>query len=510
MEIVASLSEAKTAKEPGRTQFARMLEIIESGGAEGILAWHPDRLARNSVDGGKIIHLLDTGKLKSLKFPTFWFEPTPQGKFMLNIAFGQSKYYVDNLSENVKRGMREKVRRGEWTWPAPLGYINNREKRNIEPDPEKASLIRKAFELYATGEHTFLSLRNELTRIGLYTRKGKVLPISNVQKMLQHHVYYGVISMNGELFHGAFEPIVSKKLFDKVQETMQRKNKPKRRRKHEFPFTGFLHCFCCGCAISAEIQKGHHYYKCTHKRGPCDQRKYLREEGLLGQVRKIVEQVSMPDDWAENMLQEIDKEEISEKSDHQGSVQQLEDERKQIDKQLDDLLDMRLESAISTEEYLAKKNKLVSRKVEIDQEIKDVEHHNSNWLEPMRDMVIRSKEAKKLLSTSDHGEFPTFLKTIGTNFVLKGNTVQWEAEIGWHVLAKSRGFRGWWAGRDSNPRSRRHLVYSQTRLTTSVPTHLSKSIQLLTVYYNYSLLFRSPPLIPPQLQSTLLSQNFFG
>jgi len=170
LEIVASLREAKTAKEPGRTEFARMLEIIEKGGAEGILSWHPDRLARNSVDGGRIIHLLDTGKLKGLKFPTFWFEPTPQGKFMLNIAFGQSKYYVDNLAENVKRGMREKVRRGEWTWPAPLGYLNNREKRNIEPDPDKASIVRKAFELYATGAHTLLSLRNELTRLGLFAR----------------------------------------------------------------------------------------------------------------------------------------------------------------------------------------------------------------------------------------------------------------------------------------------------------------------------------------------------
>ncbi|MHB1529058.1 MAG: hypothetical protein ACYDDA_01810 [Acidiferrobacteraceae bacterium] len=79
-----------------------MMERIERGEAVGILAGHPDRLARNSVDGGRIIYLLDTGKLATLKFPTFWFESTPQGKFMLNIAFGQSKYYVDNLSENVR------------------------------------------------------------------------------------------------------------------------------------------------------------------------------------------------------------------------------------------------------------------------------------------------------------------------------------------------------------------------------------------------------------------------
>ncbi|MDP3725875.1 MAG: recombinase family protein, partial [bacterium] len=105
LEIVASFQEAKTAKEPGRTVFAEMMSRIEKGEANGILAWHPDRLARNSIDGGQIVYLLDTGKLHDLKFPTFWCDNTPQGKFMLNIAFGQSKYYVDNLSENVKRGI---------------------------------------------------------------------------------------------------------------------------------------------------------------------------------------------------------------------------------------------------------------------------------------------------------------------------------------------------------------------------------------------------------------------
>ena len=73
-----------------------------------------DRLARNSVDGGRIIYLVDEKKLQFLKFIQFWFEPTPQGKFMLSIAFGQSKYYVDSLSENTKRGLRQKVRRGEY------------------------------------------------------------------------------------------------------------------------------------------------------------------------------------------------------------------------------------------------------------------------------------------------------------------------------------------------------------------------------------------------------------
>ena len=112
LEISDVLIEKQSAKIPGRPIFNDMISRIEKGEANGILAWHPDRLARNSVDGGRIIYLLDTEKLVSLKFPTFWCDSTSQGKFMLNMAFGQSKYYVDNLSENTKRGLRQKVKRG--------------------------------------------------------------------------------------------------------------------------------------------------------------------------------------------------------------------------------------------------------------------------------------------------------------------------------------------------------------------------------------------------------------
>ena len=119
--VIDELIEKRTAKMPGRPVFNSMIKRIENGEANGILAWHPDRLARNSIDGGQIIYLLDQTILNYLRFPVFQFENTSQGKFMLSIMFGQSKYYVDNLSENTKRGLRARVRSGDFPRQAHFG-----------------------------------------------------------------------------------------------------------------------------------------------------------------------------------------------------------------------------------------------------------------------------------------------------------------------------------------------------------------------------------------------------
>jgi len=281
LEIVASLCEAKTAKEPGRTKFAEMLSLIEKGKADGILSWHPDRLARNSVDGGKIIHMIDKGLIKSLKFPTFWFEPTPQGLFMLNIAFGQSKYFVDNLRENVKRGMRQKIRNGVWPVRAPDGYLNNPQTRMIDIDPGKAPKIRKLFELYATGEYNLKALTNWCRDNKLKGNLNKEIAVSHIQKILQNIFYIGLMKYKGEVFEGKHTPLISKKLFDNVQGVLKQRGKPQKIKKHNFAFLGLMKCGFCDCAITAETQKGHHYYHCTKKKGACPEKHFLREEALV-------------------------------------------------------------------------------------------------------------------------------------------------------------------------------------------------------------------------------------
>jgi site-specific DNA recombinase len=238
LEIADVFIERQTVKAPGRPVFNQMLDRIERGEANGILAWHPDRLARNSLDGGRIIYLVDTGKISDLKFPTFRFEPTAQGKFMLSVMFGQSKYYVDSLSENIQRGKRQKIKNGIWPQWAPMGYLNDHATRTIVPDPKKAPLVRKMFEWYATGERTLKGIRETLVGLGLTGQLGRPVATSKVQDALKNPIYYGMIRFKGELYEGKHEPLITKALFDKCQEVMTVKCHPKKSVVENFRIAG--------------------------------------------------------------------------------------------------------------------------------------------------------------------------------------------------------------------------------------------------------------------------------
>ncbi len=467
LEVVDVFVEKQTAKIPGRPVFNEMLERMEKGEASGILAWHPDRLARNSVDGGKIIYLVDTGVISEMKFPTFWFDPTPQGKFMLSIAFSQSKYYVDNLSENIKRGHRNKVKEGIWPQMSPLGYVNK--NKRIVPDPEIAPLIKKTFEAYATGSFTLRELRDKFNTLGLKRKSGKELAVSNYQKLLKNPIYTGLMKYNGEIFEGKHEPIISKKLFDSVQEVMMRKSKPKSRGLKPFLYRGFFRCGECGCFITTETQKGHNYLRCTKRKNPCSQ-KYTREEIITSEIQKEIKKVSLPDDWASWMLAENRKDMLSESQSSTLFADKTKADISLLDYKIEKLMNAYLENALSLEEYRDMKNKLVNEKQLLKEKLSAFEQKANNRFELTEKFLKFNVE---LANECINEEKLHLYKKVGSNFQIKDRTVLFEPRGAWRNLVNS-GFRGgnafvsalradpisasdsdfqfWRRERDSNPR----------------------------------------------------------
>jgi len=435
--IADILRESQTAKEPGRRFFNLMLERIEKGEADGILSWHPDRLARNSVDGGRIIFLVDTEKIKALKFPTFWFEATPQGKFMLNIAFGQSKYFVDNLSENTKRGLRQKLRRGEFPGCAPIGYLNDLREHTIIKDPNKHHLVKKLFELYAEGGYSLKDLQKLITTAGLLSRNNKVLSPSNIFNVLNNSFYYGFFTYNGELYQGKHEPMITKKLFEVCQKIMKDRSRPKKCGQKNYAFRGLLKCGECGCAITAETQKEHNYYRCTKKRGVCSQ-KYIREEALSRQVSDILQKVSLPADLACKMIAELDKEKEQARQAGILFAQNLKDKIKKHDEQLENLLDTYLDKMISQDEYTTKKQKILNSKIKLTEKLKDFERTGDHWLEPAKKFINEAQQAEITALGENFLEKKNFLKKIGSNLILRERAVYFSLCSAWKILFNSQ------------------------------------------------------------------------
>jgi len=347
------------------------------------------------------------------------------------LLLAKANYYVDNLSENIKRGHRQKLRKGIWPDFAPLGYLNNHRTKEIDLDKDKALFIRKAFELYATGDYTLKAIKQFLADSGITSYRNKPLSVSCVQRMLKNHFYYGVFKFNGEIYQGSHEPIISKKLFNSVQQVMNSRGKKKRKRKHEFAFSGLMRCGNCGCMITAEKQKGHNYYRCTKKKKKCDE-KYLREENLVEQMRNFIQKVSLPDDWAENMFAELNKEKEQAKKENEIIVQNLKRQKAEIEQKIEKLLDLYIAGgSLTIEEYRTKKQKLLNEKLDIEQKIRDFEQSGNNWLEPMREMIFEAKQAKILLSQGDNYQIREFLKNVGSNFILKDKKFNFAPKIGW-------------------------------------------------------------------------------
>ena len=143
-----------------------MLKVLGSDrGCRVVLVEKTDRLYRNRTDAlaveeliekrGVEGHLIKEGRIIGT-------DSRSQDKFMHDIHVAVAKHYVENLKEEVKKGMREKAEQGFYPGRAPFGYRNNPATRLVEIDPAKASVITRIFELYGSGEHSLTTLRKAL------------------------------------------------------------------------------------------------------------------------------------------------------------------------------------------------------------------------------------------------------------------------------------------------------------------------------------------------------------
>lgn len=447
LPILEIIEEAQSAKAPGRPFFEKMLRRIEKGEAQGIIAWHPDRLARNSVDGGRIIFDLDQGKVMDLKFAGYTFENTPEGKWMLNIIFGQSKYFVDKLSKDVKRGLKEKVERGWRPGVAPIGYLNDRSdtkgNRTIIPDPERFPLVRKMWDLMLTGAYTppqIVEIANNDWGLRTVERRnsgGKPLSRGWIYKTFKSYFYCGMFEYCGQLHQGMHEPMVSREEFWKVQELLGRNGRPRAQTKKEFAYTGLMRCGECGCMITAEehvryyeqrnVTRSYTYYHCTKKRaGPrCSQGSVTVEE-LESQIEAALQPVSVNDEfmeWASKYLEELKE---GDSKEERARALAVKNALQSAEKELDELLTLRLRGLIDDGEFEKKRGKLLLEKSGLEEKVLDPAGKRLKALEQAGQTCRFAHNLSDRFKYGTLDEKKIIVQTVGSNTVLKDGKVDLE------------------------------------------------------------------------------------
>ena len=443
IEILAEFTESKSAKTPGRPIFNKMMDEIEKIGGIGILSWAPDRLARNSIDGGRVIYDIDTKKLLSLRFATHWFEPTPQGLFMLQVAFGQSKYYSDNLSENIKRGIRQKLRRGEWPNKAPFGYRNNRELRNIEPHPVLSKIVVRAFKEYSTGTHSYESLAQFLAELGIVSKNQTPLAKWSIRRLLTHRAYLGLVRHGNEWFDGKHEPIITPALFEAVQRVLKTKERPRKRKvKHDFPLVGLFKCGECNSMFTAQwavnrFGTKYRYYRCSKKRGRCGQG-YIQEHELANQLSARLQSISLCDAYTDWMLAKVDIWERERKATSHSSILQLSESIKASEAKMEKLVGVYLDGDLPKEVYLKKKDKMMLASLALQDQLKAVEGGRLLWVEPLRQWILDTKQANFLAHSNNLYEIKAFVQKIGTNPIIRDRTARWSPPAPSQLVAQLR------------------------------------------------------------------------
>ena len=440
--------EKRSAKIPGRPIFNSMLSLIQNGEAQGIVCWKIDRLSRNPVDSGKIQWMLQQNIIQHIQTHGQSHYPN-DNVLMMSVELGMANEYVRQLSENTSRGLRQKARNGDYPGLAPFGYINNSNIKKIAIHQKNAKLVKKIFELYATGSVRLEDLAKVLENGDVKSKNNNRVHISRISHIISNPIYYGHFRHAGEIYEGKHEPIISKELFDKANTVLRGKGRKPKKEANPRPFCGLLSCGSCGMGITGEIkikrQKNgtkhfYTYYHCSKKSKtqkcfePC-----IRGEELERQLSATLSEYIMPKELATKLFEMLDTEEQKNKHTANEAVLELKEEEQNISKNLARLTNVYVAQDIEREDYLKRRHIFMSDKKSIEEKIGRLLRKPSAWIEPTREWIKDALILDKIAKTNDLPSKKLSLQKIfGSNLTLQKREVSGTPLNPWAELRSAR------------------------------------------------------------------------
>ena len=430
----------------GRKQFGEMVKFFETNPAcRVVLVEKTDRLYRNFRDCVTLedleveIHLPKEGQIIGK-------DSKSQAKLVHGIQLVIARNYIENLREEVKKGLREKAAQGLYPGRAPFGYRNDPQSRNLVPDSEQAPVIQRIYELYASGQHSLADIRKMIK-----AETGRQWPKSDLERKLKNPLYCGLFVWNGKTHEGKHQPLVSAQLFGQVQSVFKGHNHGKER-KHTFAFTGLLNCAYDNCLVTAEIKKERYtYYHCTGYRGKCDL-PYIREELLGERLGQILQDIYIPDDVLRQLEQGLADSQQRSQSDKKQQREKLHQRLSTIRHRIDQIYMDKLDGKVSEEFWQRKTSEWQTEEQQVLMAMQGLEQASSDGLLTAKKALELANKAYFLYVTRNPLEQAKLLKMVLSNCRIDGVSLYPSYRKPFDIIferAKTKEWRREW---DSNPR----------------------------------------------------------
>ncbi len=376
-EVIKEYSDAETAKKAGRTNYNLMLDFLKSNPEiKTILIEKTDRLYRNFKDYVTLedydleIHLVKEGTIISKNSKS-------HDKFIHGIKVLMAKNYIDNLSEEVSKGLHEGLEQGFWPFSPPYGYKRG-EKKSLYIDSSKVLFVRKAFELFSTGQYSLRKLCEKLFEEGYYyqSQKPKITK-TTLEAMLKNVIYTGQMCCNGIIYQGKHPAIISQELFEKTQHAFKKVNSSKVRKNFDFLYPGVAKCAVCGYSICGERKKYDKvYYRCSHNDPTCTNTLCISEKEMTASLRRHLLRIAIDEKLYKLIKISLELSLKDEQNYHKNEVTRLNREIEECTETLKKMYLDQLNNILDTDLWIRFKNEYEIKLNRLNNELE--KHQNAN------------------------------------------------------------------------------------------------------------------------------------
>lgn len=340
-----------------RKMFIDMIQYVTKNKINIILCEKIDRLTRNLKDGATANDWIQEGEDREIHFVKENFIVSKNTRahenFVWDMKVAMARFYTNNLSEEVKKGQKEKIAQGWLPTTPPLGYktIGEKGHKIHVVDENFAPYIKNMFNLYDTGNYSTVALVQKMYDLGLRSRNGFKVVKSQIHKLLSDPFFYGKFIWKGQIYQGKHEAIITKELFDRVKAKMTRTSPYHNKGITEL--RGKMFCGSCGKTVNWEIQKGHSYGGCKQCKAQLGEKlKYVRQEAIEDALLKHIIGIAPKNERILDILKQALKESHTEEIEyHDTQVNSINNALNRIQQRMKVMYNDKLDGRITAQFY---------------------------------------------------------------------------------------------------------------------------------------------------------------